>query len=208
MKHTVMIVDDNTYIVEGLMAILKRRDYQVISAKEGGECLKLLKTITPDVILLDLTMEPMDGWEILEEIKGNLNTRHIPVVIFSGREISADEKREYSTYVEDYMFKPVNPKNLLETIERAVERQHTPAFDPDKAREAGVDQQSIDEYTALSSSIEADRRLLQTLVNNYASDPDQSHQVEVARAIKTMGANISELEERLRGMQQSIEKAL
>lgn len=208
MKHTVMIVDDNTYIVEGLMAILKRRDYQVISAKEGGECLKLLKTITPDVILLDLTMEPMDGWEILEEIKGNLTTRHIPVVIFSGREISADKKQEYSTYVEDYMYKPVNPKNLLETIGRAVERQYTQAFDLDKAREAGIAQRSIDEYTALSSTIEADQRLLQTLVNNYASDPDQNHQVEVARAIKTMGANISEMEERLRGMQQSIEKAL
>lgn len=208
MKHSVMIVDDNTYIVEGLMAILKRRDYQVISAKEGGECLKLLKTITPDVILLDLTMEPMDGWEILEQIKGDQATRHIPVIIFSGRKISADEKQEYSTYVEDYMIKPVNPKNLLDTIERVVGRKFEHTLDLDKAREAGIDMQSLDEYTALSSSIEADRRLLRTLEKNYASDPDEMQQAEIARAIKTMSANISLQEERLRGMQRSIEEAL
>lgn len=207
MKQTVMIVDDNTYIVEGLMAILKRRDYQVISAKEGGECLKLLKTITPNVILLDLTMEPMDGWEILEEIKGNQATRQIPVVIFSGREISADEKQEYSTYVEDYMLKPINPKNLIETIERAVKRQHSNPLDIEKAREAGMDQQTIDEYAAISASIEADRRLLQTLLNDYASDSDQSRQVEIKQAIRTMSLNISEQEERLRGIQQSTEEA-
>lgn len=207
MKHTVMIVDDNTYIVEGLIAILKRRDYQVISAKEGAECLKMLKTVTPDVILLDLTMEPMDGWEILEKIKGDQVTRHIPVIIFSGREISADEKQEHSTYVEDYMVKPLNPKNLLKTIELAVRRQHTPALDLGRAREAGIDQQSIDEYTALSSSIDSDRRLLQTLLNDYARDSDQDNQVEVARAIQTMGMNISEQEEQLRGIQRSIEEA-
>lgn len=166
MKYTVMIVDDNTYIVEGLMAILKRRDYQVISAKEGGECLKMLKTITPDVILLDLTMEPMDGWEILQEIKGNQSTMQIPVIIFSGREISTDEKQEHSPYVEDYMFKPINPKNLLETIERAVRHQDTHPPNLNKSGEAGKESQTIDEYTAGSSSIEADQRQLQTLLNN------------------------------------------
>ena len=157
MKHTVMIVDDNTYIVEGLMAILKRRDYQVISAKEGEECLKMLKTITPDVILLDLTMEPMDGWEILQEIKGNQSTTQIPVIIFSGREISTDEKLEHSPYVEGYMFKPINPKNLLETIERAVLHRdaHTPNLE--KGGEAGKESQPIDEYAVGSLITEADR---------------------------------------------------
>jgi len=207
MKHTIMIVDDNTYLIEGLMAILKRRDYQVMSAKEGGECLKLLKTITPDVILLDLTMEPMDGWEILEQIKGNPATRQIPVIIFSGREISAVEKQEYGTYVEEYMLKPVNPKSLIETIERAVNRGNVLEADLVDARAAGFDNRSIDEYTALSSSIEADRQLLQTLKNRFARDPDQAHQGEIARAIQTVGVSISEQEERLRGMQRMIQEA-
>jgi CheY-like chemotaxis protein len=140
MKHTIMIVDDNTYIVEGLMAILKRRDYQVISAKEGAECLKLLKTITPDVILLDLTMEPMDGWEILKQIKGDQAIRHIPVIIFSGREITAVEKQEHSTQVEDFMLKPINPKNLLDKIEQVVERQSPLPLDLNRAKETGNEQ--------------------------------------------------------------------
>ncbi|ACL17455.1 response regulator [Methanosphaerula palustris] len=138
MKHTIMIVDDNTYIVEGLMAILKRRDYQVISAKEGAECLKLLKTITPDVILLDLTMEPMDGWEILEQIKGDQAIRHIPVIIFSGREITAVEKQEHGTLVEDFMLKPINPKNLLDKIEQVVKRQSPLPLDLNRPKEAGI----------------------------------------------------------------------
>jgi len=61
----ILIVDDSPYIVDGLVALLKRKDYTPVAAHSGGEALTLLNTIRPDLILLDIMMEPMDGWRPL-----------------------------------------------------------------------------------------------------------------------------------------------
>ncbi len=85
MNDTIMIVDDSSFIVDGLIAILKRKGYKPIPAHGGDECLEILKTTIPDLILLDIMMEPMDGWETLERLKSNPATKGIPVLMFSAK---------------------------------------------------------------------------------------------------------------------------
>jgi CheY-like chemotaxis protein len=63
---TILIVDDSQYIVDGLVALLKRKGFTTITANGGEQALSILTSTVPDLILLDILMEPVDGWETLE----------------------------------------------------------------------------------------------------------------------------------------------
>jgi len=106
--QTILIVDDSTYIVDGLMALLKRKGYTTLSASSGEEALTLLASSTPDLILLDIMMEPMDGWETLDRIKGNSATAEIPVLMFSAKKITAEEAGDHSMNIDDFVSCPAS----------------------------------------------------------------------------------------------------
>jgi CheY-like chemotaxis protein len=163
MNNSIMIVDDSTYIVDGLMALLKRKGYQPIPAHGGDECLAFLATMKPDLILLDIMMEPMDGWETLEQIKENPVTREIPILMFSAKKITPDEAQEHSLSIDDFVSKPVNPAQLLESIERVFERRKDVLMEAMLAKDAGLDPKTIQEYSTLRKNIEVDKNLLTVL---------------------------------------------
>ena len=117
MNETIMIVDDSTFIVDGLVAILKRKGYKPVPALSGDECLELLKTSTPDLILLDIMMEPMDGWQTLTLIKNTPAKKDIPVFMVTGKAITDGEAQKYRGQFKIYLMKPVTPKQLKEAIE-------------------------------------------------------------------------------------------
>ncbi len=120
---TILIVDDSTFIVEGLVALL-RKSYRAIPSYGGEECLVMLRTEHPDVIVLDIMMEPVDGWETLARIKENPATRHIPVLMFSAKKISPDEAEAHRIRIDDFLTKPVNPRELVTAIEKILEREN------------------------------------------------------------------------------------
>ena len=163
MNNSIMIVDDSTYIVDGLMALLKRKGYQPIPAHGGDECLAFLATMKPDLILLDIMMEPMDGWETLEHIKENPATREIPILMFSAKKITPDEAQEHSMSIDDFVSKPVNPAQLLESIESVFERRKDVLMEAMLAKDAGLDPKTIQEYSTLRKNIEVDKNLLTVL---------------------------------------------
>jgi CheY-like chemotaxis protein len=158
-----MIVDDSPYIVDGLLALLRRKGYQPIAAHGGEECLSLLATTTPDLILLDIMMEPVDGWETLERIKANPKTEPIPVLMFSAKKITPDEAQEHSLSIDDFVSKPVSPTQLLESIERIFERRRDVEMEMLVAKDAGLDPKTVLEYSALRKNIEVDKNLLMVL---------------------------------------------
>ena len=82
-----------------------------------------LTTVTPDLILLDIMMEPMDGWETLDRIKANPATKDIPVLMFSAKKITPEEAEQHCLNIEDFVSKPVNPAQLLEAIQRIFTRR-------------------------------------------------------------------------------------
>ena len=114
--HTICLVDDNEHIVEIFSLLLAKDGFSVISASAGHTCIDILQTVTPDLILLDVMMEPMDGWETLERLKSNPRTRKIPVIMVSGKKPTADEIRIYGSLFEKYVMKPVSYSDLREEI--------------------------------------------------------------------------------------------
>jgi two-component system, OmpR family, response regulator len=157
---TILIVDDSPYIVDGLVALLKRRGFNPIASHGGDEALTLLKTVKPDLVLLDIMMEPMDGWETLGRIKANPATKDIPVLMFSAKKITPEEAEQHCLSIEDFVSKPVNPAQLMEAIQRVFTRRTSVKMETIIAKDAGFDPALIEEYSALRKSIEVDKNLL------------------------------------------------
>jgi CheY-like chemotaxis protein len=162
---TILIVDDSPYIVDGLVALLKRKGYKPIATHGGEEALAVLATHIPDLILLDIMMEPMDGWETLEKIKTNPATKDLPVLMFSAKKITPEEAAEHSVNIEDFVSKPVNPAQLLESIQSIFTRRNDVKTEAQVAEDAGLEKDLIDEYSALRKSIDVDKNLLIVLKN-------------------------------------------
>jgi CheY-like chemotaxis protein len=207
MNDTIMIVDDSSFIVDGLVAILKRKGYKPLPAHGGDECLEILKTTIPDLILLDIMMEPMDGWETLDRIKSNPATKGIPVLMFSAKKISPSEAQEHSLSIDDFVSKPVNPAQLLESIQRIFNRRNDVKVEALVAQDAGLDKALIDEYTALRTSIEVDKNLLVVLKNSTgANTPGQVVPDEDLAAMQKLQEKIKTDERRLKEINEKFTK--
>lgn len=203
--YTIMVVDDSAFIVDVFVTMLERGGYKTIATYGGQECLDVLKTERPDLILLDIMMEPMDGRETLERIKTNPDTKEIPVMMLTAKQLTPDEAQEYAIYVEDYVLKPITHRELYDVIEHILNRRARIRQDVDMARAAGIDQKTIDEYARLSKSIEVNRRLMSILESTYnISDSKAKVGAEIARAIRSMNMNIEFQEDRLRELRDQI----
>jgi two-component system, OmpR family, response regulator len=196
---SILIVDDSPYIVDGLVALLKRKGFKPIAAHGGDEAISILSTHKPDLILLDIMMEPMDGWETLEKIKANPETRNLPVLMFSAKKISPEEAQEHSLNIEDFVSKPVNPAQLLDSIRCIFERRCSVKLEATVAKDAGLDATIIGEYAALRKSIDVDRNLLEVLKNSSGMNiPGRLVPEDVVQAINKLDRKITTDEIRLK----------
>lgn len=135
MSSTILVVDDNRYIVDGLVAILTRRGYDTLAAGSGEEALTLLQKTIPDLILLDITMGPIDGWETLERVRRRPESAIIPVIVFSARKSLSDEASRSRLEVAEVIPKPINTAMLLAAIDRALKGGKT-GFTKSEEKEA------------------------------------------------------------------------
>jgi CheY-like chemotaxis protein len=147
--YTILVVDDSPFIVDVFVTMLERGGYRTVAAYGGDECLEILKTVTPDLILLDIMMEPMDGWETLERIKEDPGTKEIPVLMLTAKQLTPAEAQEYGIYIEDYVLKPITHRELYDAIEHVLNRRQSIKSDMDLARKSGFDGEIISEYARL-----------------------------------------------------------
>ncbi len=116
-KNKVMIVDDEEYIVILIKEIFESEGYDVYTAKNGEECINLLEKGFRGIVLLDVMMPKMDGWQTVDEIvKRNLNKGNV-ICMLSARELQ-DDKKDYikKGYVKDYLSKPFNNIELVKIV--------------------------------------------------------------------------------------------
>ena len=118
----VMVVDDDEEIVEMTRLILESGGYRVIPALSGEEALKAVSSARPDLILLDINMPGMDGWEILKLLKVDDETQGIPVAMFSIKFELRDKVHGLKEGAFDYITKPFSYDELLERVDRIFQR--------------------------------------------------------------------------------------
>ena len=122
-SYTILIVDDDEQILDFLRPKLRGSGYNVLTASNGIEALEQAKAKEPDLLVLDLAMPRMDGFETLKEIR---NFSAMPVIFLSARGSDADKIKGLALGADDYLSKPFNPDELIARIE-AVRRRFEPA---------------------------------------------------------------------------------
>jgi two-component system OmpR family response regulator len=121
--QTICIVDDNEDIIEIFSVYFRKQGYSVLVASDGQGCIDAIQTFVPDIILLDVMMEPMDGWQTLEQIKNNPRTMDIPVIMVSGKRPTHEELQVYGKSFVNYVMKPVSFPMLREAVTRVLEER-------------------------------------------------------------------------------------
>ena len=115
-KGKILVVDDEIYIVHILDFSLGIEGYEVMTALDGEQALAKVAQEKPDLIVLDIMMPKLDGYETCKALKGNPDTRDIPVILLSAKGRNVDQKIGFEVGADDYITKPFSPRKLVERI--------------------------------------------------------------------------------------------
>jgi two-component system, OmpR family, alkaline phosphatase synthesis response regulator PhoP len=115
-KGKILVVDDEIYIVHILDFSLGMEGYEVVTALDGEQALAKVKTEEPDLVVLDIMMPKLDGYETCKILKSDPETKHIPVILLSAKGRNVDQKMGFQVGADDYITKPFSPKKLVERI--------------------------------------------------------------------------------------------
>lgn len=121
----ILVVDDNDHNLNFLAALLSHNDYEPAKAISGLEAIEYLKTEKPDLILLDIMMPGLDGFDTCRMIKSNPETNAIPIIFLTAKSETEDLVKGFKTGAVDYVVKPVNQDELLARISTHIELSHT-----------------------------------------------------------------------------------
>jgi two-component system cell cycle response regulator DivK len=119
----VLLVEDQEDNRDMLSRRLKKRGYEVAIAVDGAEGVEKARSETPDLILMDMSLPVMDGWEATRILKAEDDTRSIPVVALTAHAMSTDREKAFEAGCDAYETKPIEFPRLLETMEKLLQTQ-------------------------------------------------------------------------------------
>jgi len=115
-KGRILVVDDEIYIVHILDFSLGMEGYEVLTALDGEQALEKARTEKPDLIVLDIMMPKLDGYETCKRLKADADTKDVPVILLSAKGRNVDQKVGFEVGADDYITKPFSPRKLVERI--------------------------------------------------------------------------------------------
>lgn len=118
----ILVVDDERAIVKLIEVNLRLENYEVLTAADGHEALEQLEEVLPDMIILDIMMPRLDGWEVLRRVRNNDAYRDIPVVVLTARTHDADIIQGWQLGADEYITKPFSPVALVKMVQMVLER--------------------------------------------------------------------------------------
>lgn len=120
MAKKILVIDDEPHFVEVIASRLRANHLDVVTAVFGREGLEKAKTEKPDLILLDILMTDMDGYQVLRCLKERAETKNVPVIMLTVKKWSDDTKKAIEYGAVDYIVKPFEPSTLMEKIKGAL----------------------------------------------------------------------------------------
>ena len=120
-RYRILYIEDDSEMIDLVSIILNRRGFDVKGILDGRQGLLLAQQDPPDLILLDLMMPELDGWEVYHQLKSSETTRNIPVIIITAKAQAIDRVLGlHIAHVDDYISKPFHPNDLVESIEEVL----------------------------------------------------------------------------------------
>ncbi|WP_409344347.1 response regulator [Paenibacillus sp. MBLB4367] len=120
--HTILLVEDNEMNRDMLSRRLIRKGFEVVMAVDGEQGVAAAKSASPDLILMDLSLPVLDGWEATRQLKADETTRHIPVIVLTAHAMSGDRERAFQAGCDEFDTKPVEWARLLGKMEAFLNR--------------------------------------------------------------------------------------
>jgi len=115
----ILCVEDEPEMIDLIRLILGRRGFEVKGAAGGTEGLQMIRQDPPDLVLLDLMMPDMDGWEVYQQMKADEKTKSIPVIVVTAKAQSIDKVLGlHIAKVDDYITKPFSPQDLMNSVDK------------------------------------------------------------------------------------------
>ena len=118
-KKTILVVDDTDWNRDLLVQLLEE-DYDILQAADGGEGVRMAEQHKPDLILMDLGMPVMDGWQATRAIKANEALKNIPIIAVTSHAMVGDEIEARKAGCDDYLSKPIDDEALIAKIKRFI----------------------------------------------------------------------------------------
>jgi two-component system response regulator VicR len=120
----ILCIEDEQEMIDLIRLILSRRGFEIIGANGGKEGLEIVRKNHPDLVLLDLMMPEMDGWEVYQQMKADETTKDIPVIVVTAKAQSIDKVLGlHIAKVDDYIAKPFSPQELLASVDSVLGRK-------------------------------------------------------------------------------------
>jgi len=119
MKTRILVVDDDLHIAELIKLYLQKEDFEVAVAYDGGQGVELFKTFEPKIVLLDIMLPVMDGWQVCKEIRKIDNT---PIIMLTAKGETIDKVLGLERGADDYIVKPFEPKELIARVKAILRR--------------------------------------------------------------------------------------
>jgi CheY-like chemotaxis protein len=129
----VLLVEDNEASRDGLSRYLRRKGYEVVIAVDGRQGVDVARAEAPDLILMDMSLPVLDGWEATRRLKAGPPTRGIPVIALTAHAMAGDREKALEAGCDDYDTKPIEFPRLLAKIEALLGKKAAPARGEDPA---------------------------------------------------------------------------
>ena len=122
MAYKILVVDDEPTIVRLMEFILARQGHDVLVAVNGEEALQTIKTHQPDLVLLDIMMPRIDGYQVAQRVRADPQTAALPIIMLSAKAQDEDIRRGVEVGVDEYVTKPFTPDHLVHVVARYLSR--------------------------------------------------------------------------------------
>ena len=122
-KKVIMVVEDNEDNRELIIKILRLRNFEVIGVEDGFQALEVVGKIAPDLILMDISLPGMDGYEVIRRIKATEDLRHIPIIALTAHAMRGDEAKSLAAGCDAHISKPINVREFPQEISRFLHRE-------------------------------------------------------------------------------------
>lgn len=124
----VLLADDDADTRRIFGHYLSKARFEVLYAKDGNECREMARRLQPDIILLDYHLPVMDGLEAAKLLKGESETAHIPIVLFTNEDLSIEAEKAFREIgIDDYLHKSIDPSMLIERVQKHLKKGGRPA---------------------------------------------------------------------------------
>ncbi len=122
MSKKILIVDDDLESLKLVGLMLQRRGYEIIAAHSGGQALSKAKTENPDLVILDIMMPGVDGYQVCQQLRADPDTALLPVIMFTAKTLVGDKVAGFQAGADDYLTKPIHPNELVSHVEALLQR--------------------------------------------------------------------------------------